>query len=321
MNAIRVEQHGGPEVLRYREIPDPEPGEGEVLLSLRTCGVNFIDVYYRSGAYPAQLPFTPGQEGAGVVVAVGPSVSRVAVGDRVVTRVGSGAYAELLVVHEDALSELPDEVDYETAAAVYVGGLTAHYLACSTYPLEAGQTCLVHAAAGGVGQLLVQIAKLKGARVIGTVSTRAKAKTARHAGVDEVVLYEEEDFVKAVRLVTAGEGVSVVYDSVGQATFAGSLQCLGPRGYLVLYGQSSGRVQPVDPADLAAKGITLTRPTLSDYLQTREELEWRAHDVWGWVSSGLLRPHVEVNLPLRDAHEAHRRLEARESVGQIVLRP
>ena len=322
MKAVRFHEFGGPETLRFEDIPEPVPGPGEILVRLAACGVNFIDTYQRSGAYNVPLPHVAGQEGAGEVVALGEGVEDVAVGDRVAyTGVGE-SYAECVAVPAARAVRLPDGVDDATAAAVILQGMTAHYLAVSTFPLQEGHTCLVHAAAGGVGLLLTQIAKRRGARVIGTAGTEAKAQLACGAGADAVILYREQDFAAEVMRHTRGEGLQVVYDSVGKDTFERSLDCLAPRGYLVLYGQSSGRVPPVDPQTLNAKGsLFLTRPTLGSYALTREELEWRAGEIFGWVADGSLNVHIGGTFPLAEAAEAHRRLEGRETTGKLLLTP
>jgi len=322
MKAIRVHAHGGPEVLQYEEVPQPVPGRGEALVRIAAAGVNYIDTYHRRGLYKVPLPFTPGVEAAGVVEAVGPEVSEVQVGDRVAYTGPLGAYAEYAVVPASRLVELPEAIDFPTAAAVLLQGMTAHYLTHSTYPLKPGDTALVHAAAGGVGLLLVQVAKMRGARVIGTVSTEEKAALAREAGADEVILYTRQDFEAEVRRLTDGRGVEVVYESVGKDTFDKSLNCLAPRGYLVLFGQSSGPVPPFDPQVLNQKGsLFLTRPTLQHYVATREELLQRAGDVFGWVASGRLKVRVDSTFKLEEAAEAHRRLEGRQSAGKILLVP
>jgi NADPH2:quinone reductase len=322
MKAIRVHAHGGPEVLQYEEVPQPAPGRGEALVRIAAAGVNYIDTYHRRGLYKVPLPFTPGVEAAGVVEAVGPEVSEVQVGDRVAYTGPLGAYAEYAVVPASRLVELPEAIDFPTAAAVLLQGMTAHYLTHSTYPLKPGDTALVHAAAGGVGLLLVQVAKMRGARVIGTVSTEEKAALAKEAGADEVILYTRQDFEAEVRRLTDGRGVEVVYESVGKDTFDKSLNCLAPRGYLVLFGQSSGPVPPFDPQVLNQKGsLFLTRPTLQHYVATREELLQRAGDVFGWVASGRLKVRVDSTFKLEEAAEAHRRLEGRQSAGKILLVP
>lgn len=320
MRAIRVHETGGPEVMRYEEVPTPVPGEGEALVRLAAAGVNFIDIYQRKGLYKLPLPATLGQEGAGVVEEVGPGVTAVKIGDRVAFANVMGAYAEAIVAPAERLVRLPTGVSLEQAAAVMLQGMTAHYLAYSTYPLKEGDAALVHAAAGGVGLLLIQTAKRRGATVIGTVSTEAKARLAREAGVDHVILYTEADFQAETRRITEGRGVQVVYDSVGQDTFDRSLNCLARRGMIVLYGQSSGPVAPLDPQVLNAKGsLFLTRPTLLHYTATREELVWRANDVLAWVASGELKVRVDRTLPLEQAAEAHRALGSRQTTGKVLL--
>ena len=322
MKAVRFHEFGGHDVLRHEDIPEPAPGEGEILVRLAACGVNFIDTYQRSGAYNVPLPHVAGQEGAGEVAALGAGAEGVAVGDRVAYTGVGASYAEFAVVPAARAVKLPGGIASETAAAVLLQGMTAHYLAVSTFPLQPGHVCLVHAAAGGVGLLLTQIAKMRGARVIGTAGSEAKAGLARSAGADEVILYRERDFAAEVKRLTDGAGVQVVYDSVGKDTFDGSLDCLAPRGYLALYGQSSGRVPPVDPQILNAKGsLFLTRPTLGSYALTRAELEWRAGEIFGWVADGSLDVHIGGTFPLAEAAEAHRRLEARETTGKLLLIP
>ena len=322
MKAIRIHAHGGPEVLRYEDVPVPVPGAGQVLIRIEAAGVNFIDIYHRSGLYPVQFPYTVGQEAAGVVTALGPGVSGVAVGDLVAYTGVPGAYAEFAAVPADRLVRVPVGVTARQAAAVILQGVTAQYLATSTYPLAAGQTCLVHAAAGGVGLLLCQIAKHLGARVIGTVSNEAKAALARGAGADEVILYTQQDFEVEVKRLTRGAGVRVVYDSVGKTTFDKSLNCLARRGMLVLCGQSSGPVPPFDPQMLNQKGsLYLTRPTLAHYVATREELLARAGQVLGWVADGSLSVHIGREYPLAQAAEAQRALAGRETTGKVLLTP
>jgi NADPH2:quinone reductase len=322
MHAIRVHATGGPDVLRYEDVAQPTPGPGQVLVKVEAAGVNFIDVYQRRGLYPVPLPFTPGQEAAGTVAAVGPGVTEVKPGDRVAYTGVLGAYAEYAVVPAERVVVLPEGIDARQGAAAMLQGMTAHYLACTTYPLKAGDTCLVHAAAGGVGLLLCQIAKRRGARVIATVSTREKAALAREAGADEVILYTEQDFAVEVKRLTQGAGVNVVYDSVGQTTFAKSLDCLAPRGMLVLYGQSSGPVGPFDPQLLSQKGsLFLTRPSLAHYVATRAELLARAGEVLGWVRAGTLKLRIGRELPLAQAAAAHRALEGRETTGKVLLIP
>lgn len=322
MHAIRPETTGGPEVLTLRELPTPTPGPGEVLVRVEAAGVNYIDIYHRSGQYPMPLPMPLGLEGAGVVEALGPETAGLAVGDRVAWAAGPGSYATHVVVSAMKVVPVPAGVDAASAAAAMLQGMTAHYLAHATYPLRPGDECLVHAAAGGVGLLLCQMAKRVGARVIGTVSTEAKAKLARGAGADEVILYADQDFEAETRRLTGGKGVHVVYDSVGKDTFDRSLRTLRPRGMLVLYGQSSGAVPPFDAQLLSQRGsLYLTRPTLGHYVATQEELLARAGDVLGWIQRGELSLTIGATLPLAEAHEAHRRLGGRETVGKVLLTP
>lgn len=322
MRAIRVHQYGGPEVLSYEEIPTPQPGAGEALVKLKAIGVNFIDVYHRTGRYPGALPFTLGVEAAGVVEAVAPDVTDVKTGDRVAYSPILGAYAEYAAVKAASLVPVPDSVDDRKAVATMVQGMTAHYLAFDTYPVQKGDTVLVHAGAGGVGLLLTQVAKRRGARVIATVSTEAKAQLAREAGADEVILYSQADFEAEVKRLTEGKGVACVYDSVGKTTFEKSLNCLHPRGYLVLYGASSGPVPPFDPITLMNKGsLFLTRPTIGHYNPDRASLLKRANEVFNWVASGELKIRVEYAYPLAEAAQAHRDLEARRTTGKVVLIP
>ncbi len=322
MKAIRVHETGGTEKLQYEDLPVPNPSPGQARVSLRAIGVNFIDTYHRRGWYKLPLPFTPGMEGAGVVDAVGEGVTAVRPGDRVAWAMSMGSYAESALVNANILFRLPEGTDFLAGAAAMLQGMTAHYLAYSTFPLRSGETALVHAAAGGVGLLLTQIAKMIGARIIATVSTSQKAELARGAGADNVILYEETDFEAEVKRITEGRGVDVVYDSVGKTTFEKSLNCLRPRGMIVLFGQSSGIVPPQDPGLLAAKGsLYLTRPTLSHYTLDREELEWRASDVLGWVADGRLKLRVERTYPLNAAADAHRDLEGRQTTGKLLLLP
>ena len=322
MKGVRFHEHGGPEVLRYEELPDPVPGEGDALIRLSAIGVNFIDTYRRAGAYPVKLPHLLGSEGAGEVVALGPGADGVAVGDRVMVGGGRGAYAELVVASTKRLVVLPEGFDEVTAAALPTQAMTAHFLAMSAYPLGDGDTCLIHAGAGGVGLLLIQMAKMRGAHVITTVSTEEKATLATEAGADDVVLYTQEDFVAAVKRITGGEMLPVVYDAVGKTTFDGSIDCLRPRGVLILYGQASGAVPPLDPQVLNAKGsLFLTRPNLGHYILTREEFEWRSGDVIAWAGSGKLKVRIGERLPLAEAAEAHRRLEGRLTTGKVILLP
>ena len=322
MKAIRVEQPGGPETLRLADVPDPKPREGEALVRIEAAGVNFIDVYHRTGAYRLSFPLIPGQEGAGTVVEVGAGVAEFTAGDRVAFASGSGSYAELAAVPAAKLVRVPDGVSTKQAAAVMLQGMTAHYLSKSTYPLGPDDTCLIHAAAGGVGLLLCQMAKRRGARVFGTVSTDEKARIAREAGADQTIHYTTEDLVAEVRRLTGGEGVQVVYDGVGRDTFDKSLDCLAVRGTLVLFGQSSGAVGPIDPQVLNSKGsLYLTRPSIGHYTRTREELVQRASDIFSRVASGELAVRIFRELPLAEATEAHRLLESRRTTGKLLLIP
>ena len=321
MKAIRVHEVGGQEVLKYEEIPVPTPGAGQAVVKVEAIGLNFIDCYHRMGLYKVAPPFTPGMEAAGTVTAIAPGVTEVQVGTRVAYAPSIGAYAEYAIVAADRLVKLPTGMDALSAAAVMLQGMTAHYLATSTYPLKPGDTALVHAAAGGVGLLLVQIAKMRGARVFGTVSTREKAALAKEAGADEVILYTEQDFEAEVMRLTIGKGVNVAYDSVAKTTFDKSLNCVGARGMLALFGQSSGPVPPFDPARLAKNAIFLTRPGLGPYTATRAELLQRAGDLFDWIASGKLKLRISQTLPLRDAAEAHRLLEGRKTVGKVLLIP
>ena len=322
MKAVRVHQNGGPEVLRYEEIPVPEPGAGEARVKIEAVGLNYIDIYQRTGLYPLKVPFTLGMEGAGIVDAVGANVVEVKKGDRVAYSMHLGSYAEYAVVPAWKLVPLPRHIDSRSAAAVMLQGMTAHYLTRSTYPLKKGETALVHAAAGGVGLLLIQVAKRSGAKVFGTVSTEEKAKLAREAGADEVILYTQTDFLTEVKRLTNGVGIHVVYDSVGKDTFEKSLDCLRPRGYLVLFGNSSGPVPPFDLGRLAAKGsLFVTRPTLIHYASNREELLQRSGDLFKWIANGELKLRIDKTYPLKDAAEAHRQLEARKTTGKVLLIP
>ena len=322
MKAVRVHQHGGPEVMKLEELPTPAPGPGQARVKIEACGVNFIDIYQRTGLYKGAFPFTLGLEGAGTVEAAGPDVKEVKVGDRVAWTGVPGSYATHNVIPADRLVVLPTKLSFQDGAAAMLQGMTAHYLSHATYPLKPGDSCLVHAAAGGVGLLLCQMAKMRGARVIGTVSTEAKAKLAREAGADDVILYTQQDFEAEVKRLTGGKGVNVVYDSVGKDTFDKSLNCLAPRGYLVFFGQSSGPVAPVDPQVLNAKGsVFLTRPGLAHHTATREELLQRAGDVLGWIASGKLRLRIERTYPLAEAAEAHKALAGRQTTGKVLLLP
>jgi NADPH2:quinone reductase len=322
MRAIRIHRFGDPEVLQYDEVPLPEPGPGQARVRIEAAGVNFIDVYHRTGLYPGQLPITPGMEAAGVVDAVGPDVSEVKPGDRVAYAMQQGAYADYAVVPAWKLVPVPAGVDVRIAGAVLLQGLTAHYLCYSTYPLGPGQTALVHAAAGGVGLLLVQLARRRGARVIGTASTEEKMRLAQEYGADDMILYTQIDFEEETKRLTGGQGVDVVYDSVGVVTFDKSLNCLKPRGYMVLFGQSSGPVPPVNPQTLAGKGsLFLTRPFLAHYAANREELLQRSGDLFEWIAAGELRVRIDKTFRLADAAEAHRYLEGRKTQGKLLLTP
>jgi len=320
MKAIQVKHTGGPEVLGLVELPVPEPKANEAVVKIVAAGVNFIDVYFREGRYKAVVPFVPGQEAAGDVVALGSAVTDVRVGDRVGYTTVLGSYAEYAAVPADRLVKIPEGVSYEQAAASLLQGMTAQYLLYSTYPLKKGETALAHAAAGGVGLILVQMAHNLGARVIGTVSTAEKAKVAREAGADDVILYTQVDFEVETRRLTNGKGVDVVYDSVGKTTFEKGLNVIRPRGYMVLYGGSSGPVPPFDPIQLSQKGsLYLTRPTLAQYTATREDLEERSQAVFGMIAAGKLKLRIEHTYPLKDVAQAHRDLEARKTTGKVLL--
>ena len=323
MKAIRYSEYGGPEVLKLEEIPDPTPGEGQLLVPIRATGLNFIETYQRSGAYKADLPRTLGTEGAGEVLELGPGVTGFAVGDRVAFNSASGTYAELTLAPVKAAVKLADDVPFDRGVALYLQGITAHALCSTVYPIQPGQWSLVHAAAGGVGLLLTQMIKLRGGHVIGTVSTVEKAVLAREAGADEVILYTQQDFVAEVTRIMGGEKkLPVVYDSVGKDTFEGSVKCLGSKGYMVLFGQSSGRVPPVDPQLLNSSGsLFLTRPTMQHYTETRAELESHTDEIYGWADEGKLNVRIGLTLPLAQAADAHRALEGRKTTGKVVLIP
>jgi len=320
MKSIQVERPGGPEQMVVKETGTPTPAAGQALVRVAASGVNFIDVYVRTGLYKADLPVTLGQEAAGTVEAVGSGVTDLEKGDRVAYAMVRGSYAEYAIVPAAQLVPIPDGVDFASAAAAMLQGMTAHYLTHSTYPLKRGETALVHAAAGGAGRLIAQMAKARGARVLGTVSTPAKARIAREAGVDDTILYAEQDFEAEARRLTSGRGVDVVYDSVGKTTFEKSLGSLRPRGLLALFGQSSGSVAPVDPSVLVGKGsLFLTRPSLAHYIATRDELLWRAGEVLAAVQSGALKLHIDRIYPLAHAADAHRDLESRRTTGKLLL--
>ena len=322
MKAIRVNEHGGPEVLAFEDVDTPRIGEGEVLVKVESAGINFIDTYQRSGLYQIPLPSTLGLEAAGTVVETGANVTRLNIGDRVAYTNVAGAYAEFAAVPADKLVLIPGGVSFDQGAAAMLQGCTAHYLCMSTYPVKAGDRCLIHAAAGGVGLLLIQMVKILGGLVIGTVSTEAKAELARDAGADEVILYTEQDFHSEVMRMTDGAGVNVAYDSVGAATFARSIDCLARFGYMILYGNASGPVTEFNPATLGPKGsLFLTRPTLFDYLASREDLEWRSGDVFTWIKDGTLKLRLEHFYPLAEATAAHLALEGRQTTGKVILKP
>jgi len=322
VKAIRVHATGDASVLRYEDVPPPQVSPGHAVVKVEAAGVNYIDVYHRTGAYTGPLPFTIGQEGAGTVEAVGDGVTGVAPGDRVAWTNIFGSYAEMVAVPADRLVPVPDTVTAKQAAAIMLQGITAHYLAHSTYPLKTGDACLVHAGAGGVGLLLTQIAKLRGARVITTVSTPEKAELSRGAGADDVIDYAGHDFAAAVQQVTGGRGVDVVYDSVGRTTFDRSLTCVRPRGLLVLFGQSSGPIAPLDPARLAQHGsLFFTRPTIVHHIASRDELLSRTRDLFDWVVAGRLRLRIGHEFALAAAADAHRALEGRRTTGKVLLIP
>ena len=320
--AVRIRQTGGPEVLEVAEVEVGEPGPGELLVDVAAAGVNYIDTYHRSGLYPLDLPITLGMEGAGTVAAVGPDVTGFEPGDRVAWQGHLGGYAQQALVPAPIAVHVPAGVSDETAAAIMLQGITAHYLVRSTYEVKAGDTILVHAAAGGVGLLLVQLAKAHGARVIGTVSSEEKEKLAREAGADEVIRYDQVDFAEVTRELTGGQGVAAVYDGVGKTTFDGSLASLGVRGVLVLFGAASGPVPPVDPQRLNAAGsVYLTRPTSAHYVRTREELDWRAAELFAAVEQGSLKVRIGGRYALSEAAQAHEDLQGRRTTGKLLLLP
>lgn len=322
MRAIQVSQVGGPEVLTPVDLPTPTPKPNEALVQVKASGVNFIDVYFREGRYPTSLPFVNGQEAAGVVIEAGSEVTNLQRGDRVAYTGALGSYAEYAAVAASRLVKIPDELDFEQGAAAMLQGMTAHYLLHSTYPLKNGETALIHAAAGGVGSLLVQMAKKIGARVIGTAGSHEKAQLAREAGADECIVYTETDFETETRRLTDGQGVHVVYDGVGKETFEKGLNVLRPRGYMVLFGGSSGAVPPFDLIKLSQKGsLYVTRPTLGHYTAAPEELAWRANDVMQMIASGDLKLRIHKVYPLDEAQQAHRDLEGRKTTGKLLLKP
>jgi NADPH2:quinone reductase len=319
--AIQLETTGGPEVLQLVEREVPAPGSGEIAVEVAAAGVNFIDTYHRTGLYPMPLPLIPGQEGAGTVTQVGPDVEGFAVGDRVAWPGTTGSYASHHVVPAAAVVRVPDGVDMELAAAVMLQGMTAHYLLVSTRPIEAGERCLIHAAAGGTGRLLVQIAKMRGAEVVATAGSPEKVELARSAGADHVVDYSETDLVEGVEAAVGQNAIDVIYDGVGAAVFDAGMELLAVRGWIVTFGNASGPVPPIAPLALTPKSLFLTRPKLGDYIATREDLEWRTSELFGWMASGDLDVRVGLRLPLSEAAEAHRRLEGRETTGKVLLIP
>ena len=322
MKLIQITQTGGPDQMQLVDAPHAHPGPNQALIRVAAAGVNFIDVYFRIGLYKVEPPFTPGNEGAGTIEAVGPGVTGFAPGDRVAWAMFRGSYAQYAVVPTSSLVKLPDGVDFNTAAAAMLQGMTAHYLSHSSFPLKQGDKCLIHASAGGAGRLLVQMAKMRGATVYGTAGTDEKAAIAKAAGADEIIVYTKQDFAEEVKRLTGGKGVDVVYDSVGQSTFLKGLDIIRPRGMMVLFGQSSGAVPPFDPSILNVKGsLFLNRPSLAAHCLTREELDWRAGDVLGWIASGKLELRIEKTYPLADAPQAHRDLEGRRTAGKLLLIP
>jgi len=322
MKAIRVHAPGGPEVMKLEDVPEPTAGPGQAVVKLEAAGLNYIDVYFRSGQYKAPLPLTPGLEGAGTVTALGSGVTDLKVGDRVAYTGIAGSYAQMNVAPADRLVKLPEGLTFRDGAAAMLQGLTAHYLVTSTYPLKKGDTCLVHAAAGGMGLLLCQMGKMLGATVIGTVSTEEKAALARQAGAEHVILYSKQDFEAEVKRITGGLGVDVVYDGVGQTTFLKGFECLRPRGMMALFGAASGPVAPLDLGILNAKGsLFVTRPSLNNHIATREELTRRSSDVLGWIKDGKIKLRVELTFPLERAGDAHRALEGRKTTGKVLILP
>ena len=322
MKAIRVHETGDVNAMRYEEAPLPEPKAGEVRIKVEAAGLNFIDTYHRMGWYPLPRPFILGQEAAGVVDSVGEGVTECKPGDRVAYCMAQGGYADYAVAPARLVVQVPEGVSTRQAAAVMLQGMTAHYLTHSTYALKSGDTALIHAAAGGTGALVVQMAKMLGAHVIATVGSEEKATVARASGADEVIIYTQQDFEAEVRRITGGKGCHVVYDSVGKATFDKSLNCLRPRGYMVLFGQASGQVEPLNPQILNQKGsIYLTRPSLGAYIATREELEWRATDLFTWMANSKLEVRIDQSFPLSEAAAAHTYLEGRNTKGKVLLIP
>jgi NADPH:quinone reductase len=322
MQAIQIHEFGDAKQLSFADGPVPEPKAGEIRVKVAATGLNFVEIYQRKGLYPGQRPFTPGAEFSGTIDALGQGVTGFQVGDQVVTASGSGGYAEYALAPADKTVHIPPGISMEIAAAVMLQGMTAHYLTLSTYPLKSGESALIHAAASGVGQLLVQIARKCGARVIATASTSEKLQIALELGANELIDYSTADFENEVKRLTEGKGVDVVYDGVGKTTFLKSLNCLKPRGYMVLYGQASGPVDPINPQLLNQKGaLFLTRPTLAYYIQTREELNKRAGDLWAWIAAGELRVRIDRKFPLKEAAAAHEYMENRSTKGKVLLMP
>ena len=322
MKAIKITNFGDSSVLKYTDVDTPKPSNNEIIIKQEAIGVNFIDIYQRSGVYQVDLPFIPGEEGAGIVTQIGKNVSRFKVGDKVAYSMNSGSYAEYAVVSEEIAVSIPDKIDFPIAASVLLQGMTAHYLVYSTFKLKPEDSCLIHAGAGGVGLLLIQMAKNIGARIIATVSNEEKKQLAITAGADEVIIYTKQNFTEEVKKITSNKGVSVVYDSVGKTTFEDSLDCLKPRGYMVLYGQSSGAVPPVDPQILNRKGsLFLTRPTMTNYILNNDELKWRSNDIFQWMSEGKLNIRIGLSLPLQQAAQAQDALGSRKTTGKVILIP
>ena len=322
MKAIKITNFGDSSVLKYTDVDTPKPSNNEIIIKQEAIGVNFIDIYQRSGVYQVDLPFIPGEEGAGIVTQIGKNVSRFKVGDKVAYSMNSGSYAEYAVVSEEIAVSIPDKIDFPIAASVLLQGMTAHYLVYSTFKLKPEDSCLIHAGAGGVGLLLIQKAKNIGARFIATVSNEEKKQLAINAGADEVIIYTKQNFTEEVKKITSNKGVSVVYDSVGKTTFEDSLDCLKPRGYMVLYGQSSGAVPPVDPQILNRKGsLFLTRPTMTNYILDNDELKWRSNDIFQWMSEGKLNIRIGLSLPLQQAAQAQDALGSRKTTGKVILIP
>ena len=322
MKAIKITNFGDSSVLKYTDVDTPKPSNNEIIIKQEAIGVNFIDIYQRSGVYQVDLPFIPGEEGAGIVTQIGKNVSRFKVGDKVAYSMNSGSYAEYAVVSEEIAVSIPDKIDFPIAASVLLQGMTAHYLVYSTFKLKPEDSCLIHAGAGGVGLLLIQMAKNIGARIIATVSNEEKKQLAINAVADEVIIYTKQNFTEEVKKITSNKGVSVVYDSVGKTTFEDSLDCLKPRGYMVLYGQSSGAVPPVDPQILNRKGsLFLTRPTMTNYILNNDELKWRSNDIFQWMSEGKLNIRIGLSLPLQQAAQAQDALGSRKTTGKVILIP